>query len=91
LAFREPNLKLSDAQPFFCLKIPNPNLDKRDRDYDFAPGAPSMNFDHILKRFVEKSDVKLKLLHVKSGKIVKTFEGTYRWKDGESMPTFRFI
>jgi hypothetical protein len=61
------------------------------RDYDFAPGAPSMNFDHILKRFVEKSDMKLKLLHVKSGKIVKTFEGTYRWKDGESMPTFRFI
>jgi hypothetical protein len=29
LAFPEPNLKLSDAQPFFCFKIPNPNLDKR--------------------------------------------------------------
>jgi hypothetical protein len=61
------------------------------RDYDLAPGVPSMNFDHVLKRFVEKSDVKLKLLHVQSGKILKTFEGTYRWKDGESMPTFRFI
>jgi hypothetical protein len=31
LAFPEPNLKLSDAQPFFCFKIPDPNLDKRDR------------------------------------------------------------
>jgi hypothetical protein len=30
LAFAEPNLKLSDAQPFFCVKIPNRNLDKRD-------------------------------------------------------------
>jgi Stage II sporulation protein E (SpoIIE) len=30
LAFPEPNLKLSDAQPFFCFKISNPNLDKRD-------------------------------------------------------------
>jgi hypothetical protein len=61
------------------------------RVYDSAPGVPSMNFDYVLKRFVEKSDVKLKLLRVQSGKILKTFEGTYRWKYGESMPTFRFI
>jgi len=30
LAFPEPNLKLSDAQPFVLRQNPNPNLDKRD-------------------------------------------------------------
>jgi hypothetical protein len=60
------------------------------RDYDSSPGVRSTNFDHVLKRFVERSEVQLRLLHVKSGRILKTFSGTYRWKDGERMPTFTF-
>jgi hypothetical protein len=60
------------------------------RDYDFSPGVRSTNCDHVLKRFVEKSGVQLRLLHVESGKILKTFAGTYRWKQGERIPTFIF-
>jgi len=60
------------------------------RDYDFSPGVRSTNFDRVLKRFAERSNVQLRLLHVKSGRILKTFSGTYRWKDGEQMPTFTF-
>jgi hypothetical protein len=53
LAFPEPNLKLSDAQPFFCFKISNPNLDKRDifaRPQDSA-GQSAANFSSRFQIF----------------------------------------
>jgi len=95
--FNRANFKFGDVK-FVVLAVVLPySKDETDwriplnhRDYDFSPGGRSTNCDHVLKRFVEKSGVQLRLLHVESGKILNTFSGTYRWKQGERMPTFIF-
>lgn len=95
--FNRANFKFGDVK-FVVLAVVLPySKDETDwriplnhRDYDSSPGVRSTNCDHVLKRFAEKSDVQLRLLHIESGRILKTFSGTYRWKDGERMPTFIF-
>lgn len=95
--FNRANFKFGDVK-FVVLAVVLPySKDETDwriplnhRDYDSSPGVRSTTCDHVLKRFVEKSDAQLRLLHVESGRILKTFSGTYRWKDGERMPTFIF-
>lgn len=60
------------------------------RDYGYAEGVGSITFDHVLKRGVQNAKLKLNLLHVKGGKTLSSFGGTYRWKSGERMPWMSF-
>ncbi len=60
------------------------------RDFDFAPGVPSMEFDRFLKRVVPESKVKLNLLHVASGQILRSFKGLCKWKEGYGNPQISF-
>jgi hypothetical protein len=60
------------------------------RDYNFAEGRPSINFDRTLRGFAENVPVRIDLLHETSGTILCSLKGRFTWRDLTAQPRFDF-
>jgi hypothetical protein len=53
------------------------------------PGAPLIELTQWRQQ--SEGSVKLNILHPETGRIVRTFDGIYRWPGNEVQPTFHFV
>lgn len=58
------------------------------RDYDYPSGLRALYLDNFVKLTTKKAPVRLNLLHVSAGKVLKRFRGVATWR--QNMPWFTF-